>query len=280
MKRRERFITPFLPFERSKVLSVGLTCAMAFWLLAPKMAMAQDSVQRDPQAIAILAQTITAGGGQELLASIQDFTETGTVTYNWAKESVTGNVTVKSRGLHRFRIDADLPKGTRTTVVSGEGGSLKLVNGRTLPISRQSANDLGSLTLPYVPLIAAIKDTSTSIVNLGLVTHAGNPEYDIRLTKVYTKSQDPTGTRGEREERDFYIDPQTSLVVAIADRIHFGGQGDKGTPHEDLYSNYQTESGIMVPLTVVETVHGVNGLTMKLNQITFNSGLGDSDFSW
>jgi len=253
--------------------------AIALWLFAPNTATAQNSVQRDPQALTVITQVIAAGGGQELLSSIQDLTETGAITYNWA-DTVSGNVTVKIRGLHQFRIDADLPKGTRTTVVSGEGGSVKQVSGWTLSISRQSANDLGSLTVPYLPLIAAMQDSSTSIAYVGPVTHDGTPAYDIRLMKVYSKEQDPTGSRGEQEERDFYINPQTFLVVAISDQIHFEGRDDKGIPHEDLYSNYQSENGIMVPLTIVETVSGVIGVTLNFNQVTFNSGLADSDFSW
>lgn len=273
------FFSQYLPLGRSKTIPLGLFCAIAPWFVAPKAAVAQGSVQRDPQALTILTQSIAAGGGQQLLVSVQDLTETGTITYNWA-EPVTGNVTVKSRGLHQFRIDADLPKGTRITVVSGEGGSVKQVDGRTLPILRQSANDLGSLTLPYLPLIAAMQDGSTSIVYVGPVTHDGVPAYDIRLIKVYTKEQDPTGNRGEQEERDFYFNPQSFLIVAISDQIHFSGRSDKGVSHEDDYSNYQPENGIMVPMTVVETVGGVTGVTMNLSQITFNSTLEDSAFSW
>jgi hypothetical protein len=279
MKTFRLLATQYRSLVLPQSISFAVLCATVLWLLAMTTAIAQEVVQRDPQALTILTQTIAAGGGLETLASIQDLTETGTVTYNWAGP-VTGTVTVKSRGLHQFKIDADLPKGRQTAVVSGEGGSLKRVDGQTLPIYRQSADDLGSLTLPCLSLIAAMQDNSIRIVYLGLVTHDGTPAYDIRLIKVYSKEQDPTGSRGEQEERDFYIAPQTFFVVAISDQMHYRGRDDKGVPHENLYSNYQSENGIMVPLTVVETIHGVTGTTMTLSQITFNSGLADSDFSW
>ena len=240
---------------------------------------AQTAVQRDQQALTILSQTIAVGGGQQLLTSIQDLTETGTITYGWGDQPMV-DVTVKGRGLHQFKIEADLSKGKRSSVVSGGGGWLKEADGRNWPIYHQSAADLESLTLPYLPLIAAIGDSSTSIVYGGIVTHANAPAYDIRLQRNHTKEQDPSGNLGTREARDFFIDPKTLLVVAISDRIYFGGPTDDGVPHEILYSNYQPESGIMAPLTIAETVRDATGYTMTLSQVTFNSGLADSDFTW
>jgi hypothetical protein len=240
---------------------------------------AQSPPQRDQQALAVLTQTITAAGGQQLLASIQDFTEIGTVTYAWDSQAVR-NVTVKGRGLHQLKIDADLPDGQRTAVVSNDGGSLTESNGTTRLISQQSANDLGSLSIPYIPLIAAMQDPTRSIIYGGLVTHNGVSVYDIRLRRVYTKQEDATGNRGVRETRDFYIDPNTFLVTSIADEIHAGGPNDNGIPHEILYSNYQSENGIAMPLTISETAWNVTGFTMQLSQVEFNSGLSDSDFAW
>jgi len=275
-----RFLARYLSLGYFRVISWGLLGVMCLWFLAPKVAYAQDSVQRDQQALTLIAQVIATGGGQDLLTSIQDLTETGTVTYNFA-EPVTGNVTVRSRGLHQFRIDADLPQGRRTTVVNGESGSLMQADGQRWPIHRQSAAGLGSLTLPYLPLIDAMQDSSVSIVYGGLTTHNGASAYDIRLQRVYTKQQDPSGNRGAREAREFYIDPKTLLVSAVSDRIHFGvDSNDEGVPHEILYSNYQSENGIIVPLTIMETVRGVTGFTMNLNQVTVNSGLDGSEFAW
>jgi hypothetical protein len=264
---------------RVKAASVVLFGTISLWSFAPKAVFAQALVQHDQQALTILTQTIAASGGPELLTSTQDLTETGTVTYSLA-DPVTGNVTVKSRGLHQFKIEADLPQGKRTTVINGEGGSLTEADGRYWPIYRQSAAALGSMTLPQLLLLGALGDSSTSIIYGGLVTHNGISEYDIRLQKVYTQKQDPTQKRGALEARDFYIDPKTLLVSSIADQIHFKVFNDEGIPHEILYSNYQTEDGIVAPLTVVETVRGVAGSTLALSQIAVNSGLGDADFAW
>lgn len=257
--------------------SLALLSTVCLWYFAPTITHAQSSIQRDQQALTIIEQSIAAVGGLNQITSIQDFTETGTVTYYWTGQP-TGNVTVKSRGLHQLRIDADLPDGRRSTVVSGAGGSIKEDNGRTTPIHPQSAADIASMTFPYSLLIAAMQDSSMSIIYSGLVTHDGASVHDIRIQKVYSNQRDdPSGKRGTREGRDFYVDPNTYLVVAISDQIYVGNRGE---PHEILYSNYEPESGVSMPLTVTETVGGAKGLVMQLSQVTFNSQLSDSDFAW
>lgn len=268
----------FLTFERIArrrfLLSILFLCSFL-----PKIMLAQNSPKRDQQALTIIARTIAVGGGQELLTSIQDFTEIGTVTYYWG-DQVTGNVTVKGRGLHDLKIEADLPDGKRKAVISGAGGSLTETNGRARPIFRQSANDLGSFTVPYLALIASVHDSSTSIIYVGLVAQNGTTSYDVRLQRVYAQQLDPTGTNGSREARDFYIDPKTFLINGISDRVYFGGPDDHGISHEILYSNYQLEDGIVVPLTIQQIVQNVPASVLTLNRITFNSGLADSDFAW
>jgi len=279
MKAFRVFGAQYRPFAWAKATALGLLCAIYLSFCASKIAWSQDSVQRDPRAFTILAQTFAAGGGQELLASIRDLTETGTVTYNWA-DPATGDVTVTSRGVHQLRVDANLPKGRRTTVIHGDGGSLKGTNGRARPIYRQSTNDLGSLTLPILPLIAAIQDPATSIIYRGLVTHDGTQQYDVRLPKVYTKQQHPARSRGVRKVRDYYIDPRTFLVTIVSDRTYFGEARHPAITREVIYSNYQPVHGIMTPLKIAETVQGVSAFTMTFSQVAFNSGLADSDFKW
>ena len=274
------FLSVYRPPRGSVAASCGLICAVILWLLSPRAIFSQASIQRDSQALTVLTQAIAVGGGQESLSSVQDFTETGTITY-YSAGQISGDVTVKGHGLHQFKIEADLPNGKRTTIVNGAGGLLKEADGRSIPIYGQGAADLGSLTFPYLPLIESMKDQSVSIIYKGLVIHNGISAYDVRFQKVYTKHQDPQGTRGEREARDFYIEAKTLLISAISDQVHFGaGPHDDAVSLETLYSNYQSENGINIPLTIMQTIRGAPGLTITLSQVTFNSGLGESDFTW
>lgn len=238
-----------------------------------------QAAQRDQQALAIMKQTVAAGGGQETLAAIQDLTATGTATY-YSDDRLTGSVAIKCRGLNQFRLEADLSIGKRVMVANGNGGSLRDGNGGNWFIRRQSAIDLESAILPYPALIAALEDPSTSITYRGLVSHNGSPAYDIRIEKMYTPQQDPSGNRGALEAHDVFIDPHSWLVVSRLDQLHHGSSADEGIAHETLYSNYQVISSIAMPLAISETEEGATGVTIQLTQVVFNSGLSDSDFNW
>lgn len=256
----------------------GLLCVICAGVSTLSRVVAQTAVQRDQQALIVIAQTIAAGGGQDLLRSIQDLTETGNVTYYWS-EPVTATVTIKSRGLQQFRTDTVLSEGQRSTIVNGGGGSQIEVDGTIRTISGQSASDLGCLTFPYPPLIAAMQDSSTNVIYVGLVAHNGTSAYDVRIQKTYSLNQDPQGTRGAREARDFYIDSNALVVVAISDQFH-SGTNDQGLAHEIDYSNYQPENGVMMPLQIAESANGAPGSLITIGQVVFNSGLNDADFTW
>jgi len=265
-------------FVRPRYLVLlGLLAAGCSLAPIPSTASAQTAAPRDPQALTILTQVISAGGGPAALTAVQDFTETGTVNYP-SDGGDTGSVTVKGRGLSQFRMDAAISEGQRSILVNGNSSLLTDPTGGILPIPSQSAADLGGMMVPYLPLISAITDSSVSIVYAGPVVVNGATDYDIRFQRVYTAQQDATGTLGAREARDVYIDSNTYLITGIADQIYYGSGSGQSIAHEILYSNYQPEGGIAMPLTVSETVNGTTGFTMQLSQISFNSGLTDSDF--
>lgn len=71
----------------------------------------------DPQAVAILAQVLANAGGAARLASIQDFTGTGNITYS-QPSTMSGTVIVRGTTQEQFRIDATLPAGVRSQAIA------------------------------------------------------------------------------------------------------------------------------------------------------------------
>ncbi len=107
-----------------RVVCLPLSFAISALFLIPSGAQqtatqqSNPSVQRDAQAISILSQAVNAVGGHATVAGIQDFTATGTITYSWAGEAVPGTVTVYGKGVHQFRMDANVSGGTQSLTVN------------------------------------------------------------------------------------------------------------------------------------------------------------------
>jgi outer membrane lipoprotein-sorting protein len=237
-----------------------------------------SAVQRDPQAIAVISKALNAAGGVSALAAIQDFTGSGTVTYNWGDSPIQGNVTVKGRGLAQFRVDATLPEGMHSWVMNN-GSALEkhhdgTVTSLPFPLTLRPANS----TFPFSRLLTALQDTSWSISSVRTVEHGGQQGYDIGLQKMYTDGSDPSGFKSRATKTDFIIDINTFLVLSIQDKAYRkdGSPGD--APHEMQFSNYQSFNGVLVPSSITELISGQQTSTIELSQFTFNSGLGDSDF--
>src|SRR5690349_8098914 len=73
-----------------------------------------SAIQRDPQAIDVLSQSLRAAGGASQTGTVHDFTATGTITHFWAGQEVKGSTTLRQRGVDHIRMDSDLPSGQRS----------------------------------------------------------------------------------------------------------------------------------------------------------------------
>lgn len=181
-------------FARTYVLAfLSLLFALTVFGLQTATTLAQSPPQRDPQALGLLSHSLSAAGGASAIAAVQDFTGTGSITYFWAGQAVQGSVTLRGRGNNQFRLDATLPQGTRSWAVTDGQGSVKETNGQISKIVYENAMNLGALSLPYLELLAALNDSSFAVSFLGQMTVEGMSVYDVRIQKIFTTDDDPTG---------------------------------------------------------------------------------------
>lgn len=238
------------------------------------------TLQRDPQALAILSQVLSAAGGANALTAIQDFTASGQVTFYWAGEAVQGSVTVQCRGLNQFRLEATLPDGVHSWIVSKGSALEKHPDGSMTPMPFENTLKPASITLPLTQLAAALQDASMSITYIGLVTHDGQQAHDIRLQKVLPATSDPYGVQSKITRADFFIDPNTFSILSVQDMAYRRDNEPGESPHEMQFSDNQSTSGILVPFSITELIGGQQTVSIQLSQITFNSGLTDADFTF
>lgn len=233
--------------------------------------------QRDPQALAVLNQALAVTGGAQVLGQVQDFTATGSIIYFWAGEQVQGSVTLRGRTTDQFRFDAALSIGTRSWAVSNGEGSIRETDGTTLPIPNHNAINLGSLTFPIFTATSALQNASATVIDLGLVSTSDHQARWIRVQQTLPLMADPSWA-SKVATKDFFIDSSTLQIVKIQDMIHPPQNFIESYPHEILFSDYRLVNGVLTPFTIIETVNGQHTWTVQINQISFNTGLTDSDF--
>jgi outer membrane lipoprotein-sorting protein len=252
---------------------------LSFFLIlsCPPYLSSQQSVgtpQRDPLAVNLLAQSLAAAGGSAVTA-IQDFTGTGTITYNWAGEAVTGSVKVCGKGLDEFRIDSSVSAGNESLVVNGKQAILTPVYDKKPKFSIHGMMTAGSLTFPAVRIAQVLSDSSIRVVYMGSVTWNGSQAYQVHVAFPLDPRLAVTPRSLGMGEFDLYFDQASYRLLGLAEKIWWDDDLRQSYLHELLYSDYQLVNGILVPFTITEKMGGQQTWSITLTSLTFNTGLSD-----
>lgn len=231
--------------------------------------------------------TLTAEGllVQSLLASgmtanaVQDVTATGTMTYFWGGQPVAATATFRVRGADQFRIDSNVPGGTRSVAFNHNVAARKDPNGTVTGIPLHNALSMAETSFPYLAIANLLTDPSFSISDIGLVTSGTQTLHQIRVRKVVSPTQDPRGMVRKLSQTDYFIDPQTNLIAKIADVTHPVETFTREYAREVELQSYSTFRGVAVPTLVREKISGMTMWEFRVSGVTFNSGLTDTDFT-
>jgi outer membrane lipoprotein-sorting protein len=249
--------------------------------VTPTLTGQQSKPQRDSSALSFLSQALGVSGGSAAIAGIADFTASGSITYSWGSESVQGSATIKGRGAEQFRIDSQVPDGTSSMIVSNGAGVLNLPDGTGNAIGYQNALNVGNLTLPIIAIYTATVDTSVSTIDDGVVPLGSGQAHQITIQQNLPSTIDPTGQLSTNTKRDYFFDPSSLQLLQVHDTVASNNAAvNNGLQHIIGFSNYQMSNGILVPLSVSESVNGQTTWSVALTSVTFNTGLADSDFQF
>ncbi len=232
--------------------------------------------------MSLLNQVLTAAGGTTAIEAVTDYTATGNVTYHWNPEA-QGSVTVRALGLGHIRVDANLPSGVHSSVVS-EGQTTTKAEDGTLsqypppyPLPSSDAYPYqppmfpGGLVLPHAQLTVVLNAPRFSISYRGVVQVDGHTVHDIQAQAVLPGETQP-GSVDEYHTTDYFIDILTVQLVMIQDIV------PKHVVHENRYSDYRAVSGVLVPFSLSEEMGGQKTWEILLDQASFNTGLQDTVF--
>jgi hypothetical protein len=264
-----------------RVARIGCFCCLLFlFSLNSNSQQTPPVIQRDPQAMSLLAQALNAAGGISAVTSVQDFSATGNITYFWASEPVSGPATVRGSGMSNLRLDAQLPDGSRSWLTTDMQGAVKDADGTIKNIQYANAVNLGSLIFPYIRIAVALSEPSYSISMGGSTVVNGRSALLIRVQQTFQIAADPTGDQAKWNTKAFAIDPQSFAVLETIDTMWSEDGRMLPISHEVLFSNLVTTNGLKVPFSVVEKLGGQQTWSLQLSAITFNTGIAASTFQF
>jgi hypothetical protein len=238
---------------------------------------------KDSQAVNVINQALTVAGGTAAIKALTDYTATGNITYHWNPEA-QGTVTVRGLGSGQLRVDANLPRGLHSSVISGGQTSTKAEDGRLTqypppyPVPSSDAFPYqppmfpAGLVLPHTQLAAVLNHPRFSITYEGIVQLDGNSVHDVQVQRLMPGQTQPDGMT-EYHTIDFFIDTTTLQLVMTQDNV------PKHIAHQIRYSDYRTVNGVLVPFSISEQMGGQRTRDIQLDGISFNTGLQDAAFA-
>lgn len=257
-----------------------LTCiVLSTLLLLPVLCAQQPTPQRDPSAITFLSRAVSSVGGGAALASIEDFSASGTITHFWNNSSEQGQLTVKSRGPDQFRLDSQVASGTWSLIANHCTGEIIVPDGRKTRLPCHNLMTMGSLTWPILKINTALQDSTMTIMDMGLAAAGSAQTRQIRV--LQSIQTDPTGLSSKLTTADYFFDPTTFALVQVQDVEHPDNAANNNPVTRTIaFGNYQTMNGMLVPFSVSEKIAGQQIWQIQLSSIAFNAGLSDSDFEF
>src|SRR5579862_594335 len=120
-----------------------------------------NEVTRQKEALAILARCVAAS---HAAVPIRNFAGSGTMAFQWGKQLETVPVNVRRNVAEdEFQLDVSLPSEAQSWIVDSGTAVVKHDDVTIKQIPHQNAMNLREITSPYVQLIDALNNISTSV---------------------------------------------------------------------------------------------------------------------
>lgn len=276
-------ICSFIPFRKSSIL------LSAFFLgIIPAVAQNASSIERSPEAIALIQRVLAASGGNAPIGAIHDVVATGTISPPMASketaESAATALTISMRGLDQLRVDSVLPAGKRSLFSNRGALSSKEKDGAIIPRGSEDAVSSTSHFFPWAHLAAALQDTSYSVTAPEPLTDAetGANLYHFRLCRSRSDTIGSAHRTTSSVTVDYYVDATTNYIVRVKNLHRDRGvmPPDNGRGPYDVYSfsDYGLEQGLLLPHQIVVSLDKRMVFTINITTYELNTGLAESAF--
>jgi hypothetical protein len=253
-----------------RAISVAGSAFAVLFLIVGLLAAANAATQspeRDAAAVSTLQSAITALGGSNAVAAIQDCILTGSIAN---QDGTSTNFTWTIAG-SEFRIETTTGKGGSNVFLSGHGSPAWVLNGNTSALNYYVARANLPFYLPPYVLLQELQNPIYTLKYVGAVQLNGTNVIQVHISD----DSDPVGTLVTPQE--WYFDSVSFLPVRVQVREPANeSAANYGTATYDM-SQFVSVKGVLVPYKISYSNDTTNEV-LSIGTVTFNSGVSQDVF--
>ncbi|HZQ23307.1 MAG TPA: hypothetical protein VFA89_10945 [Terriglobales bacterium] len=242
--------------------------------------LAQTQPPSDPQALSFAAQSIAALTGGN---AVSDVTLTGDVSYVAGSDVENGTFTLRAKGYAEGRVDLALSGGSYTDIQNNVGSQQGEHIATDGTITRWAWHNCWTDPAWFFPVLSSLSvPTNPNAVFAYVGTEMRNGVSVQHLTAYFYvtgANSDVISLAQKASSTDFYLDAAALLPVAVVTKAHPDDDALTSIPVEIDFSNYQSISGIQVPLRIQKYLNGSLLLDLTVAGVSPNTGLSDVLFA-
>jgi hypothetical protein len=255
----------------------ALASFSAIFVLCSGFCSGQTAPVSDTQALALVAKSIAALTGG---------LPPGGVTLNanaiWIAGSdyFTGPATLQATGTTDSRVDLNLNGFTRSEIRTASGGA---PSGSWIDASAKShsyaQHNCWTDVAWFFPALSSFSQSAAVTFfysYAGQEQHGGLTVQHIVALQHLTSPQMDLSTIDKLSATDIYLDPVSSLPLAIAFKVHPDNDMNTDIPMEIRFANYEAVSGIQVPFHIQRMMNGSLVLDLTITNAVMTSTLSSS----
>jgi hypothetical protein len=228
-------------------------------------------VQRDPAAVLLLESAVSVLGGSSV-RGVHDITIDGNVVSADPNDGASGTFTWTLAGKD-FRFDNPDVNGQRSVLISNSGRPQLQANGRSTAIRGQTALSLLTPAAAGITLVRALQDEKFSLDTPQTVQLNGKAAQKLtiwRTDRAWSKSV---------TQQHWYFDAQSGTPVRVEYSVPADNQPAVIVPAALDLSNYQKDSGVLIPHTWTLYLDNVQLSTSTIDSVTFNTSPSPAVFT-
>ncbi len=247
-------------------------------LLFPVPIAAQQPPERDAQALAVVRNGFMVLGGSLALSGLRDTVAKGQVAQFLPDKIQSYEVTIRTLGRDRTRVDAVKGAEAQIAVIRATAGA-KFSASKRQVLAGHEVLPMWPFHIPLLLPLSEIENSTYSFQYLGLEIVSGLPAQRIATRRLDPNNDEADAFLAELTYLEVFLDATTFLPVKLLYFARSTHDWRVKVPVEKYYSDYRDFAGTKIPFRITTFINQHKFTELVLTSFASNVGLSDADFS-